>query len=390
MSWDAAIVGAGPAGSIAALRLARAGHRVLLVDRRRFPREKACGDALLPDAIGALRRNGLYARVAVLAHRADAVRVSSPARIQLELPGEFLCLERATFDHLLVLAAVEAGATLVQAYVTGAREHGDAVELEVAGGDAIAPLRARFAMIATGSDTSLLRPLRMLQHDAPSAVAVRAYVHSTHALDALVVSFDRAITPGYAWIFPLGGGAYNVGCGVFYRRRGADAVDLRSLLDTFLGRFPEARALMRASSSLGAMRGARLRCGLTGARAWNGGRVLACGESLGATFPFTGEGVGKAMQTAELASDALDAVLRGAPRAGLAEYQSRLEGELRASYHGYVAAERWLAHPWVADLVARRARRSPALRATLAGILAETADPRAAFSVGGLARSVLH
>ena len=47
-AWDVIIVGAGPAGSIAALTLARRGHRVLLVDRRRFPRDKACGDGLIP------------------------------------------------------------------------------------------------------------------------------------------------------------------------------------------------------------------------------------------------------------------------------------------------------------------------------------------------------
>ena len=58
--WDVAVVGAGPAGATAALHLARRGLRVALVDRHRFPRDKVCGDALIPDAIHALERCGLY------------------------------------------------------------------------------------------------------------------------------------------------------------------------------------------------------------------------------------------------------------------------------------------------------------------------------------------
>ena len=387
--WDVAIIGAGPAGSIAARILAQGGHRVIVLDRRRFPREKACGDALIPDAIAVLRRNGLYDSVAAVAHRVRAVRVSSPSRVNVEIPGEFLCIKREALDHELLGAALRAGATLVQAYATAAREAEDRVEIEVAGGESGSPVRARFALVATGADTSLLRPHAMLLRDEPSAVAVRAYVRSAYELETLVVSFDRSIVPGYAWIFPLGSGMYNVGCGVFRHRGGADDVDLRAMLDRFLAQLPEARALLGASSEVGPVRGARLRCGLTGARALNGAHILAAGETLGATFPFTGEGIGKAMETAEIAARVIGAVLDGAPLGSLAEYSSHLEQQLRPKYRGYEVAERWLSHPWLADLVARRARRSARLRAALAGILGETTDPRAAFSVGGLARSML-
>ena len=56
---DVLIAGAGPAGTIAATILARAGTRVMVVDRARFPRDKLCGDTLNPGALAVLQRLGL-------------------------------------------------------------------------------------------------------------------------------------------------------------------------------------------------------------------------------------------------------------------------------------------------------------------------------------------
>src|ERR1019366_4058807 len=63
LETEAVVVGAGPSGATAALLLARGGHEVVLVDRARFPRDKACGEGLMPPGVEALRRLGLYERV---------------------------------------------------------------------------------------------------------------------------------------------------------------------------------------------------------------------------------------------------------------------------------------------------------------------------------------
>ena len=65
-----------------------------------------------------------------------------------------------------------------------------------------------------------------------------------------------------------------------------------------------------------------------------------------------------------------------------------LEQRLRHRYMGYVIAENWLSRPWLNDLVAARARKSRYMSAALAGIINETADPRAAFSVQGILKSM--
>ena len=73
-SCDVLVIGAGPAGSACAHALARAGLDVRLADQHAFPRDKTCGDGLIPDAHAALRRLGAYDAVAALAQPVSHVR----------------------------------------------------------------------------------------------------------------------------------------------------------------------------------------------------------------------------------------------------------------------------------------------------------------------------
>ena len=105
-SWDAIIVGAGPAGSVAAIDLARAGARVLILDRAAFPREKACGDALPPAAVDLLRELG----VAVPLVFAERVTFVSPGGRAVSMPREAgidgALVRRARLDSALLEAAM--------------------------------------------------------------------------------------------------------------------------------------------------------------------------------------------------------------------------------------------------------------------------------------------
>jgi len=112
---EAVVVGAGPSGATTALLLARSGHDVVLVDRARFPRDKACGEGVMPPGVEALRRMGLYE--VVLATGARALRgvtfqQRGGPRVHVPFPvppgggpGAGLGVRRTTFDAVLVDAA---------------------------------------------------------------------------------------------------------------------------------------------------------------------------------------------------------------------------------------------------------------------------------------------
>lgn len=384
--WDVAVAGAGPAGATAALHLAARGRRVLLLDRQRFPREKVCGDGLIRDALGALDRSGLLESVRGAAHAVRRVTLYSPGRVKVTLDGEFLTLRRERLDAILARGAVDRGAVFARGTVRAIEPGGAGVEVFLE--NRPDPVAARVAIVATGADVALPAALRMTTRRAPSAIAMRCYVRSEHRIDDLVVSFDHSVLPGYAWIFPLGRDEYNVGVGVF-PIEGEPKANLRTIFDALVREFPVARALFEKASSQTPLRGAPLRSGLHGARAIGPAGVVGIGEVVGSTFDFTGEGIGKAMETGELAAEVLDAALSHGAVTMLQSYAGDLTRRLAPKYGGYEIAARWMSHPWVADLVFRRARSSPWLREMAAGILAETVDPAEVFNLRGLLGSFL-
>src|SRR5216117_3363237 len=78
------IVGAGPAGAVAATVLARAGARVRLIDRATFPRDKLCGDTVNPGALAVLRRLGLTTSLDARALRVDGMRLTGENGVSID------------------------------------------------------------------------------------------------------------------------------------------------------------------------------------------------------------------------------------------------------------------------------------------------------------------
>jgi flavin-dependent dehydrogenase len=143
---------------------------------------------------------------------------------------------------------------------------------------------------------------------------------------------------------------------------------------------------MEGGQIVGEIKGAPLRCSLTGAR-WSRAGMLACGEAAGSTYAFTGEGIGKAMETGLLAAQALQAQRpESLTDAQLcARYEESLRA-LRPRFALYEKANRINNHPWLADLVIWRARRSPAILRRLSGVLEERTNPGHLLSVRGLVK----
>lgn len=379
--WDVVVVGCGPAGAVAATQLARSGLNVAVLERHVFPRVKVCGDAMLADASRVLARLGLLGHVQARSCHASRLLFYSPSRIEVAIKTDALVIRREILDAMLAKAAHDVGAIVTHARVASVEAAEGAATVTLTDGSTC---RARVVLIATGADVRLLEPLRIAVQPRPTGVAVRCYIHSTAALEDLVVSFERHIPHGYAWIFPLGGGSYNVGCGISSFRRG-HRLNLQQALEQFLRESPLARELAGGMVSRTPVAGATLRAGLDSGSVYRSPNVLAVGETISTTLPFSGEGIGKAMETGERAACVVARALSAGDLSILATYVEELEA-LKHLYGGYAVAQRWLSRPWLNDLIAALVRGSPYTLERLEGILNETVDPRDVFSVRGVWR----
>jgi geranylgeranyl reductase family protein len=392
---DVAVVGAGPAGSIAALVLARAGLDVVLIDRAAFPRDKTCGDGLMPDALAALHALDVAERALAGARRLRTLLIYSPNGTAITVNGEFAVVPRERFDASLCGVAVEAGARFlapvraVAPIEDGGRVAG--VIGETAGGGSLV-VHARVSVLATGAGAGPLMAFDVCDRGEPSATAARFYVTldapASLDSDALCISYHRSICPGYGWVFPGPGRSYNIGVGYF---TGAppDTKNLRLLLARFIDSFPLAREITRLPGTRTALRGAPLRTGLTGARLSRPG-LLVAGEAAGLTYPISGEGIGKAIESGMVAGAAIREGLRaGASDEAIADaYAATLEAKFLRRFQAYANAQRWVEHPRLLDFLARRANAGTYVRRQIEGLVNETAEPAAILSMRGILRSL--
>ena len=398
-SCDVLVVGAGPAGSACALWLARAGVRVTLVDAQVFPRDKVCGDGLIPDAHAALQRLGVHEEVMSLAHHAGHIGCIGPRGGRVDVAGSLAVMPRRQFDDILCRAAVRVGADFHAPlrFESPIVEAGRVVGARLLANDVPHAVRADWVVLATGAVPQALIAAEMCTRRVPTGVALRGYVKNpamTRRITELEVVWHQRLRPGYGWIFPCGGDVFNIGAGVLHshsqvredgKRRMQD-VNLRRLLDTFAECYPPAQALMKSGVVVGEIKGAPLRCTLEGAR-WSRPGLLVTGEAAGSTYAFTGEGIGKAMETGILAAEALLAArAQGLDESATCRNYDATLAALKPRFDLYERANQVNAHPWLADLLIWRARRSERLRRRMSGVLEETSNPGHLLTAKGMWR----
>ena len=394
---DLLVIGAGPAGSACATWLARQGRSVVLVDQHDFPRDKVCGDGLIPDAHRALQRIGALHEVMSRAQAVQHVACIGPRGGRVDVPGRLAVLPRRELDDILKRGAERAGAKFMAPWRFESPLIDDATGRVVGAllktPDGPRSLRARWTVLATGAVPRALISADMCQRRTPSGVALRGYVRNpamVGRIKALEVVWHKRLRMGYGWIFPCPGGVFNVGMGLAHSHPRVDAggrrsmadVNLRELFSIFTEVHAPARELIAGGQWIGELKGAPLRCSLEGTQLSRPG-LLVTGEAAGSTYAFSGEGIGKAIETALMAAEAL---LAGGDDAAVEAHYSAALARLKPRFELYERANRVNQHPWLADLLIWRARRSPRILARMAGVLEETNNPGHLITLRGLTR----
>ena len=337
---DVVVVGAGPSGAACAHWLAEAGHDVVMLEKKRFPREKTCGDGLTPRAVKQLDDMGLGAQLADH-HRFVGLRSIAFGRtLELEwpdtpgFPRHGYVVTRHDLDDMVAQRAVKAGATLRDGReaVAPIVERGLVRGATVKDGSSgrTTEVRGRFVVVADGANSRFGRSLgTQRDRSYPQGMAIRGYFRSPRHDEPWIESHldihDRAgnVLPGYGWIFPVGDGRVNVGIGLLSTFNQWKEVNTSKLMDDFVAWAPESWDI-RPQTSCGPPTGGRLPMGLSvGPHA--GPTWLVVGDAGGAINPFNGEGIAYAYETGRLAADVLHAALASGDGLALRSYDVRLQ-----------------------------------------------------------------
>jgi geranylgeranyl reductase family protein len=359
----AIVVGGGPGGALAALALARRGVDVLVLDKKRFPRDKPCGGGI---------RHGVYARFPDLAHvLRDKIAVHEVHRVLMESPAGhvvvaardtplYLTLRRRELDAALLAEARAAGARVHEARrVTEIERRADGIVVRCVDG---ATLSARLVIGADGVNSVVARAAGLTPGFADEALALDTMEETPldelamADPDTMYVAYGYKGRPGYGYVFPKADCVdFGVGYMVpFYKRA------LGGPPYPHHARFLEevaARGIVRGRSNPANFKAYRLPLGGPLARTV-ADRVLVCGDAGGFVNAYTGEGIYYAMVTGRHAGEvAAEALARGdRTAAGLAEYERRWQAEIGDELADSVRIQRRLFNnPALADAIIRAA-----------------------------------
>ena len=379
-SADVLIVGAGPAGALAALILARAGLAVRLLDRACFPRDKLCGDTLNPGSLAILERHGLAAAVRGRAIPITGMTVTGPggSAVTADYPHRLtgLAITRRHLDAILVDAAAgggvrfDAGVAAVAPVMSADGVRVEGIRTARCGVQEV--LRAPIVIAADGRASRIGAALGLTRF----APAPRRWAYGTYfeGVEGLTARGEMHIRPdGYLGVAPLPEGRANV-CVVREARRNASRFDPRATVAAAVSSDPVLRERFRRATLaadvviLGPLAVDASTAGVPG--------LLLAGDAAGFVDPMTGDGLRFALRGAELAAEAaLTELSEGVP--AFDRLHAARVREFAAKWRVNRALRALVGSPRALDAAARLARRWSTPVEYLIGFAGDIPSPKA-------------
>ncbi len=314
--FDVLVVGAGPAGSAAAITAATRGLDVLLVDKATFPRDKTCGDGLTTGALRLLEQLGFPLHTIPSYTSVRECVIVTPNRRHVTLPlrgnGEYAgVVPRAELDTALAEHAARRGAVVRDGNgITSLEVHEEGPGAEIGAATGVVaeladgtPVAARWVIAADGHYSGVRH---LLEPERPPELGdwstFRQYFRGVDDRRLWVI-FEPDLLPGYAWVFPLPDGRANVGFGML-RDEGRVGKLVKEKWNSLLERSSMREALGPGAEPDGPHRAWPVPTRLDPA-ALTRSRVLFVGDAAGVVDPMTGEGIAQALETGMLAAEAI-------------------------------------------------------------------------------------
>ncbi|HWG57027.1 MAG TPA: FAD-dependent monooxygenase [Gaiellaceae bacterium] len=373
---DAAVivVGGGPAGAATAAALSADGIDVLVLDRARFPRDKACAEFLSPGAVAALARLGLADAAGARGSWQEGMRIVSggaAVTLRYEAPRRGLGIPRRELDALLLAAARAAGAEVREGVSVAAAvvEAGRVRGVRLRDGRV---LRADLVVGADGLRSPVARSLG-LERPArwPRRLGLVARVRGIPPRPLGLMAVGRL---GYCGVASVGAET-SVGMAVSPRAR-RPGESASALFERVLASLPEAARAVEGATDAGPLRGVAPLARRVSRVAGTG--FLLVGDAAGFVDPFTGEGVHRALRGAELAAAAAARALARRDREPVG-YAEERRSAFAAKERAVLLLQAALAAPPVFDHCLRRAGSSARVARTLAGVFGDYVPANAAL-----------
>lgn len=323
VKYDIVIVGAGPAGIICAMQLAKMDYSIALIEKKKFPRDKTCGDALSLDVINQLViiSDELAIKFKKFTKKIETkgVKIIAPNHQSFDIPFSYkgkkrtaYVSKRIDFDNFLFNE-------LKQYQNIDIFENAKIKKLSVDKNTVSASFNnhnnktihidTNIIVGADGAQSYIAKKLLNNKADYNHfSAGLRVYYENVKGFNDdnyIELHFLKEILPGYLWIFPLPNNQANVGIGMLSKYVSKKKVNLKNKLENIIKNHPKFKERFKEAKPLETIKGFGLPLG-NPKRKISGNRFLLLGDAAGLIDPFSGEGIGNAIRSGRIAANHLD------------------------------------------------------------------------------------